>query len=847
MFSPFEKVEIEQTIPRRFAECVRRHAEDVALRYDKQAVTYRALNAQSNQIANAILRRRGDSEETVALLLGQGISAVAGIIGLLKAGKAYVPIDPWMAPGLMEKLLETCGADIVLTDGMDGADLLAAGFCRDRLFLVDELAHDVPSSDPQLDFPPDRLAYVFFTSGTTGDPKGVADCPRNVLHNIMRYTNSLQICADDRLSLIQSWSFSGTVSSLFSALLNGATVCLYDLRRDGLNRLASWVREEQVSIFHSVPHIFEQLVAPGEDLTSLRIIRLEGDKASPHHIDLFKENFGEDCVLVNGLGATETGIARQFFVAHGSELPGGVVPVGYATEDMEVIVTDSDGREVATGEVGEIRVRSRYLAVGYWGRPDLTQERFCADPGDQGLRTYRTGDVGRLRQDGCLEYLGRADSEIRIRGQWVETEAIEAVLLRFPGIKRALVTGLESGVGRRSLAAYIIPDHSHGFSVSTIRRELGRIFPEQAIPIRFVPLDAFPVTASGKIDRAALPVPSTERPPLDVPFKKPRDVIEVHLKKIWESLLDIRPIGVRDDFFDLGGDSLLATEMLFMIEGFFGVTLTLNTLWLESTTVEELAEHLRRQAKSGFWKNPVPLQPHGTKRPLFCIHLEGGHLWPYRRIAQYFGHDRPIFGLPARGADGSEAADVTVEGMARNCVEMVRRQQPDGPYLIVGYSSGGIIAYETARQIAALGSKVGLLAVIDSPPQVNSITATIEFFRTSLVRWRPRLIQERLYQVVLDAVGLSHRRVFRTIGESHRWAVWRYRAGTYAGSMILVRCAPDRSSRLPDWGWNRLVEGSVEVHVVVAPDHLELMQDPYVRDIADLLRACADRADADDS
>ncbi len=189
---------------------------------------------------------------------------------------------------------------------------------------------------------------------------------------------------------------------------------------------------------------------------------------------------------------------------------------------------------------------------------------------------------------------------------------------------------------------------------------------------------------------------------------------------------------------------------------------------------------------------------------------------------------------------------MTVERMATNCVEMMRRQQPDGPYLIAGYSSGGIIAYEMARQIAALGSKVGLLAVIDSPPQVNSIVATIEFFRTSLVPWRPRLIQERLYQMILDAVGLSHRRVLSTIGESHRWAMWRYHAGTYAGSMTLVRCAPDRSSRLPDWGWDRLVEGSVEVHVVVAPDHLELRQDPYVRDIADLLRACADRADADD-
>jgi thioesterase domain-containing protein/acyl carrier protein len=443
-----------------------------------------------------------------------------------------------------------------------------------------------------------------------------------------------------------------------------------------------------------------------------------------------------------------------------------------------------------------------------------------------------------------LEYLGRTDLEIKIRGQRVETEAIEDVLRKFPEIRQALVAGVENSAGRLSLVAYIIPDGPHRLSVDAIRKELGRIFSKEAIPTKFVFLDSFPVTASGKIDRAAFPVPSTERPSLGVPCKEPSDVIEIHLKKIWESILDVRPIGVRDDFFDLGGDSLLATEMLFNIESLFGVALTLNTLWLESTTIEELASHLRGQAQSELWKNAVPLQTHGGKPPLFCVHTGGGNLWSYRRLAEYFEHDRPIFGLPARGVDGSRAVDVTVEGMARNCVEMMRRQQPNGPYLIVGYSSGGLIAYETARQIEALGSKVGLLGVIDSPPSVNSIPATFEFFRMSLVLWHPRLIQERLYQVVLGAFGLSRWRALRTIGEAHRWAVWRYRAGAYLGSITLVRSVTDSSLRASDWGWDRLVAGPVDVHTVSAPGHIELMQDPYVREVAEVLRAAADRADA---
>lgn len=844
MFVPFEKTEIEQTIPQRFDACVRRRAGAVALRFDGRSVSYRELDLRSNRIADAVLRRRGDGEEPVALLLGQGISAVAAILGLLKAGKAYVPIDPWMAPALMGRLLAASGAHLVLTDATSGVDLAAAGLARDRVLLVDEIAPDAPADDPALGFTPDRLAYVFFTSGTTGEPKGVADCHRNVLHNVMRYTNSLRICADDRLSLIQSWSFSGTVSSLFAALLNGATLCLYDLRRDGLNRLAAWVKEEQVTIFHSVPHIFEHLVAPGEALASLRIVRLEGDKASPHHIDLFKRSLGAECVLVNGLGATETGIARQYFVTRQTEVGAGAVPVGYATQDMEVIVAGPDGRALPAGQVGEILVRSRYLALGYWRRPDLTRERFRAEAGEAGLRTYGTGDVGRLGPDGCLDYLGRADSEIKIRGQRVDSEAIEAALLSCPGIRQALVAARASGAGHLSLVAYVIPDGSTRWSVSAIRRHLARIVPEQAIPTRFVPLDAFPVTASGKVDRAALPAPSAERPPLDVPFKGPRSVIEVHLKEIWESLLGVRPIGVRDDFFDLGGDSLLATEMLFQIEGLFGVALTLNTLWLESTTIEDLAAHLRGQAREGFWTRPACLQPHGGKRPLFCVHVEGGHLWPYRRLAQYFEHDRPVFGLPARGADGSERADASVAAMARHCIELMRGQQPDGPYLVVGYSSGGIIAYEMARQIAELGSTVGLLAVIDTPPRMNSVGQTAEFLWRSLIAWRPRLIQERLYQVALDAIGQPHRRGLRTLGESHRWAMWRYRPGTYPGPVFLVRAVPDGAPPQNHWGWERLAGGPVEVRAVAAPGHIALMQDPCVREVADALRAAADRADA---
>jgi amino acid adenylation domain-containing protein len=856
MFTPFARTEIEQTIPQRFEKSVRRHADEVAVRFDGEVMTYRSLDTWSGEIAHAVHRRRGEEEETVALLLGQGFPAVAAILGLLKAGKAYLPIDPWMAPTLRERFLEASGVKLLVSDATTAAGPVGTGLSRDRLLLIDAHRSEPLPGASRVAFAPDRLATVFYTSGTTGDPKGVADCHRNVLHNVMRYTNSLEIDTRDRLSLIQPWSFSGTVSSLFSALLNGASLCLYDLRHNGLNGLAAWVEEQQVTIFHAVPHIFEHLVTPRKDLSSLRIVRLEGDRATPHHIDLFKRYLGQDCVLVNGLGATETGIARQYFVTQQAECPGAVVPVGYATEDMAVTVTDGDGRQLPPGALGEIRVTSRYLALGYWRRPDQTRKAFCADSSDPTLRTYRTGDLGRLREDGCLEYLGRANTTIKLRGQWLETDVTEAALLNQPGIRQARVAVRESGANESgasglSLVAYLISDGSQRPTVSALRRALGRLLPEQSIPARFVWLQSFPVTANGKVDLASLPPPSAERPLLDRPFKAARDAVEVHLKSVWESLLGVSPVGIQDDFFDLGGDSLLASEMLIQVEAFFGIALTLDTLWLEGTTIEDLAAQLRGQGNADFWNKPAPLQPPGieprNRRRLFCAHVESGHLWPYRHLARCFDDDRPVLGLPARGADGSQAADTTVESIAQHCVALMREQQPEGPYHIVGYSSGGIFAYEVARQLEALGAGVGLLALIDTPAPASSLAVSLAYLGRVLTTWHPRALQEKVYQITLDAVGLSNRRRLKTLGESHRWALWRYRPEHhrrhYEGAAVLIRCTGEPSHEPDDWGWGSVIGGPITVHSVTASSHTEIMQAPYVREVADVLRAHADRLD----
>jgi len=373
-----------------------------------------------------LIRRRGVGPEPVALLLPQGLLSVVGILGVLKAGKAYVSLEPAQSGESLQRILSESEAQVLLTDARRVE--LAREIGSEEPVLIDLETVEPASSPSPMPSPPsaDSLAYVFFTSGTTGRPKGVFDTHRNVLHNVMRYTNSLQIGCDDRLTLFQSPSFSGSVSSLFAALLNGACVFAVDLPNEPLSKLADWIRREKITIYHSVPAVFRSVFADGL-FPGVRVVRLEGDQASLRDVALFHDRFAPGCILVNGLGITETGLVCQYFIDRSSTLDGSVIPVGYAVEDTEIELLD------AKEGVGEIAVRSCYLAAGYWKRPELTSRSFRNDSDRSGQRIYRTGDLGRFRANGCLEYLGRVDSRIKIRGHWVELADVAGALLHLLG------------------------------------------------------------------------------------------------------------------------------------------------------------------------------------------------------------------------------------------------------------------------------------------------------------------------------------------------------------------------------------------------------------------------------
>jgi len=594
----FKKCDTEQSIPLRFEQQVLLYPDNIAVKTLGESLTYTQLNQFANQIARAILSMCSTDNESIGLFFEQGSLLTAAILGTLKAGKIYVPLDPYQSDDLNTEVLLDSTATLIITDSFHFAQAEALAMQDISVININEIEGTLATENIDLAILPDSPAYIFYTSGSTGRPKGVADSHRNVLHNVMRYTNSLRITANDRLTLLQPGNFSGSVSSLFCALLNGATSLPFNLRHEGAGRLATWTNKERVTIWHSVPSIFRLIATGNYKYPSLRIIRLEGDQATTGDLSLYKKYFPDSCVLINGLGATECGIVRQYFVTKKTPLPETVVPIGSAVEDMEILILDETKTPVEVNRVGEIAIRSRYLAPGYWRREELTRKVFLKDLKDERKRIYCTGDLGRMRKDGCLEYLGRKDFQQKLRGRWIDIPKVEKLLHKMEAFNDVVViTREDSGFDKR-LVAYM----SHGKSslpgIDQIRQQLAQHLPEVMIPSCFVVLNSIPLNSFGKIARNALPPPEQNRPDLPTPYAAPKTSLERRLTVIWEALLNVRPIGTRDNFFDLGGDSLLAIQIISRVQTAFNVEISLRIVF-EYPTITGQAEYMDKPAWRG--------------------------------------------------------------------------------------------------------------------------------------------------------------------------------------------------------------------------------------------------------
>ncbi len=588
-FVEFPEGEIEQSIPERFEKIVRRYPERIAVESAKHQVTYAALDRVANRIAHAILAGRGPRVEQVALLLETDALVIAAILGVLKTGKIYVPLDSSLPRARLAYILENSQAALLITNSKNLS--FALELSQDRLPLInlDALDPSLSTDSPGVSLSPDALAWILYTSGSTGQPKGVVQSHGNALQFVRTYANGFHICADDRLTLLFTCSANGAAHDMFSALLNGASLHIYNVKEQGPAPMADWLIQTCITLYSSVPTVFRhflETLSGAEIFPRLRLIKLIGEPVSKRDVELFQKYFSSECYLVNRLGSTETGTIRWFFMDKKTQIDGNIVPVGYPADDNEILLLDGAGREVESEGVGEIAVKSRYLTAGYWRRPDLTDAAFL--PAAGGERIYRTGDIGRMLPVGRLLCLGRNDSQVKIRGHRVELTEIEMALMDLPSIKDAVVIAGPDRFKQQCIIAYLVPKRYPRPTVTELRRALGERLPEHMIPSVFVFLREFPLAPNGKLDRKSLPKPDYSRPELETPYVAPRTPFEVELAEIWAAVLGLERVGVHDNFFDLGGHSLIAMRVVSQVIKQFQFELPFQSLF-QAPTVAEMA------------------------------------------------------------------------------------------------------------------------------------------------------------------------------------------------------------------------------------------------------------------
>jgi amino acid adenylation domain-containing protein len=591
----------EETIPNRFEAVAAAHPSCVAVRTARSEWTYEELNRRANRIARVIHGTPGP--EAVALFFEHDAPLIAGVLGALKAGKSYVPLDPSYPRERIGDMLRDSQARLILANHATTplARILAGSDFP--IVDIDSIAPEVSGENLRLPLRPESLAYILYTSGSTGRPKGVAQSHRNVLAFIKSYTSELQIDASDRLTLVSSCSFDASVVDIFGALLNGARLDSIDVPSGGTTALIGALAKGGVTIFHSTPTLYRNLVgaAGSQVFPTIRLVVLGGEEVHKSDVDSFKKHFPE-ALFVNLAGQTESSINLLYFVDKHTPLSRASVPMGYPVADTEILLLDGEGGP--TELLGEIGIRSAHLALGYFRQEELTRRAFLPDPEGGMRRIYRTGDLGRRLPDGSLEFVGRRDDQVKVRGFRIEPSEVEDALIRNGAIRSAAVMARGNPPGERDLVAYIVCRPGPAPTVTELRSDLRTRLPAYLIPSSFVVLDALPLTPSGKVDRraltsvAALPVDSSEN------YVAPRTRMEILVARVWQEALGHERIGLHDNFFDLGGHSLLSMEVITRMENVIGQRINPREMILQ--TLEQVAAMCQERSEERALAAPGP-------------------------------------------------------------------------------------------------------------------------------------------------------------------------------------------------------------------------------------------------
>ncbi len=839
-----------------FEEQVATHGAAIALVFEQQQLTYQDLNTRANQLANYLLKFDIQPDQLVGVAIGRSIETIVAILAILKAGGAYLPLDLNYPRERLALMLDNAKISVLLTTAAEIDRLpehTAKVICLDSDWV--EIA-TFSTINPQSSARSTNLAYVMYTSGSTGQPKGVC-IPHQGVVRLVKNTNYLEFSADQVFLQLAPIAFDASTLEIWGSLLNGAKLVLFPGDKPSLTELGQVIQQQRVTTLWLTAGLFQLMVDERlADLHSLRQLIAGGDVLSVPHVQQVLSTL-PNCQLINGYGPTENTTFTCCYPIPTTDLGLTSVPIGRPISNTQVYILNDRLQPVPIGIVGELHIGGDGLARGYLDQPDLTAAKFIPNPFAGSATLYKTGDLARYRPDGNIEFLGRIDNQVKIRGFRIELGEIEAAIGQHPDVREVRVIDREDRPGDKRLVAYVVSRQSPPTDLD-LRRFLQPKLPDYLIPAAFVAIAALPLTANGKVDRRSLPAPADHRSESTNTIVSPRTDIELQLVKIWGRLLGIKSVGIRDNFFDLGGHSLIAVRLFAEIERIWGQNLPLATLF-QYQTIEELALVLRQDEWKASWSSLVLIQSGGSKPPLFCIHPIGGNILEYYTLANYLDREHPIYGLQSQGLDGQKPPLRRVEDMATHYIQEIRTVQPYGPYFLIGYSFGGLVAFEMARQLEAAGEKTELLGLLDcSAPNLPnlrpSLIKSLGIHVCNLWQLNPKERSNYIMGRVTYRLSNDTERDFLTkslynpedltpallnVLDANLQAADDYVAHTYSGKITLFRCqVQDLEYHFyPEFGWSDLVDGNLTVYPVPGP-HFRMMKEPRVKGLAAKLKLC---------
>jgi amino acid adenylation domain-containing protein len=856
-----------------FEEQTRNTPGAVALVSSAGKITYAELNVRANRLAR-YLRSKGLTPGRVGCIcLERSPEVIVALLAILKAGGCYAALDPSLPVERCRELLQQLQAAVLITRNIHLKPFAALPRkLLPTLICVDRESRSIAGEDGEnlgVACGPESPVYICFTSGSTGRPKGVCVPHRGVVR-LVRNANYVRFSEREVFLQAAPVSFDASTFEIWGALLNGGGVAVAPPGLLSISQTGDAIKRFSVTTAWFTAGLFNQIVEENVAiLKPLHQILVGGEALSPAHIKKARLLLSS-ATLVNGYGPTENTTFSACYTIPSAIDERRSLPIGKPISNSSCYVLDELLKPVPVGVAGNLFVGGDGLAIGYLDQPELTAERFIQNPFQPGSRLYRTGDRARYLPDGNLEFLGRKDNQVKVRGFRVELGEIEAALLRHPAVRHCAVVARAGSSGINQITAYLVA-RPHLSSAVDWRQYLAQILPDYMVPAGFVILESIPLSPNGKVNRDALPQP--ELPARPAQDERPaKNETERGLQQIWADVLKTRQVGLRQNFFSLGGHSLLAVRLVARIEKQFNKSLAVATLF-QNPTVEQLAKAIDKGENAATEHALVPIQPDGTLPPIIFVHgAGGGILWGYANLARCLGPDQPVFALQPAALDETNE-NQTIEQLAASHLACLREFQPHGPYYLGGYCFGGVVAYEMARQLREAREEIGFLAAINSNPPNSSYTHPrltaafpLKFARNAAWRICDALQSPRKWYQHLSLKAQTRLRFFRRrfsdsaaaisiadqwiealevsdeerpLWRAHTRALLQYRPRPYPGRLTLFRspghawfCSFDNA-----FGWAELAEGGVTVKIVPGA-HETILKSPNVELLAKELHDC---------